>query len=145
MQSLIEISCKIAPSNQNKPLGFEIWIDDQIALDVDQVKDVIDFKQKISDDEGQHQLRFVLKNKNKEHTLIDTTGNIIDDSCLTVTDVCVDGIELGNLFYQMAIYQHDFNGNGQSIEESFYGTMGCNGVVSLKFSTPMYLWLLENL
>ena len=43
------------------------------------------------------------------------------------------------------IYRHDYNGTTDPFDDEFYGEMGCNGTVSLKFTTPIYLWLLENL
>jgi len=46
---------------------------------------------------------------------------------------------------KLAQYQHDFNGTGNPTIDKFYGEMGCNGTVSLKFTTPIYLWLLENM
>jgi hypothetical protein len=45
----------------------------------------------------------------------------------------------------VAKYQHDFNGTGKLTTQNFYGELGCNGTVSLKFSTPIYIWLLENM
>jgi hypothetical protein len=46
---------------------------------------------------------------------------------------------------QQATYTHNFNGAGAETQEKFYGEIGCNGIVSLKFSTPIYLWLLEHM
>jgi hypothetical protein len=46
---------------------------------------------------------------------------------------------------EQAVYTHDFNGTQQEIQDEFYSEMGCNGTVSLKFSTPIYLWLLEHM
>jgi len=49
------------------------------------------------------------------------------------------------MFTELATYTHDFNGTKELTQEKFYGVMGCNGTVSLKFATPIYLWLLENM
>jgi hypothetical protein len=38
-----------------------------------------------------------------------------------------------------------FNGTSEVTEDKFYSELGCNGTVSLKFTTPMYLWLLEHM
>ena len=37
----------------------------------------------------------------------------------------------------------EINGTQESVDDDFFGTMGCNGTVRLKFSSPVYLWLLE--
>jgi hypothetical protein len=50
------------------------------------------------------------------------------------------------MFSEQAEYHHDCNGTAQQvILDKFYREMGCNGTVSLKFTTPVYLWLLENM
>jgi hypothetical protein len=90
-------------------------------------------------------MRFVLKNKQPEHTTVDLTGNIVSDATVIVSDIRFDGIDCQYLTTTLAQYQHDFNGTGEPITESFYGELGCNGTVTLKFSTPIYIWLLENL
>jgi hypothetical protein len=97
------------------------------------------------DDDGDHELKFVLKNKQSDHTQVDTDGNIISDATVTVSDIQFDGIDCQYLTTTLAQYQHDFNGTSSPITDSFYGDMGCNGTVTLKFSTPIYLWLLENM
>ena len=86
-----------------------------------------------------------MKNKTTEHTKIDEQGNIVSDACLTITNLAFDEIELKQIVVDKAVYTHDFNGTQPETQEKFYGAMGCNGTVSLQFSTPMYLWLLENM
>jgi len=124
---------------------MEIWLDDQLIFDQDRVAETTAFTHELSDDDAEHELRFVLKNKTAEHTAIDDAGNIIKDACLIISDLTFDEIQLGYMFIELATYSHDFNGTGNQTQDKFYGTMGCNGTVSLKFSTPVYLWLLENM
>ena len=85
-----------------------------------------------------------MKHKIPEHTELDDTGNIVRDVILTISDITFDEIELGKLFLEKSTYTHDFNGSQAVVEDQFFGNMGCNGTVSLKFSAPTYLWLLEN-
>lgn len=126
-------------------LGLEIWLNNQQILNQEHVQESVKFEHKLSDDEGQHELRFVMKNKTADHTIIDATGNIEKDACLIISDVNFNEIPLGQILIDRAVYTHDFNGSQDQIEDQFFGTMGCNGTVSLKFSTPIYLWLLENM
>lgn len=93
----------------------------------------------------EHLLEIELAGKLPQHTRIDAEGNIVTDQCIEISDVCLDGIALDQVFLQHARYRHDFNGTGTEITDSFFGVMGCNGVVSFAFSGPIYLWLLENL
>jgi len=139
------ISFVLGTTNKLSPLGFEAWINDHKFFDTDHV----DCEQKISveiaDDEANHELRFILKNKLPGHTCIDDAGNIVSDACVTVDQLNFDEIELKQLFINQAVYTHNFNGTGESVEDKFFGTMGCNGTVSLTFYTPMYLWMLEHM
>jgi hypothetical protein len=43
------------------------------------------------------------------------------------------------------VYEHNANGTGPLVQDKFYGEMGCNGTVTLEFSSPTYLWLLEQM
>lgn len=144
MNSNIKIACNIAPSDSSVPLGFEAWIDDHKFFDSEHVQTAQQISVEISDNDAEHELRFVLKNKTADHTKIDENGNIISDARLIITDLSFDEILLAQLFVDKATYTHNFNGTGEETQEKFYGELGCNGTVSVKFTTPIYLWLLEN-
>lgn len=141
----MNISCKISSSDTTVPLGLEVWIDDLLIYNIEHLDESVDINHEISDDDADHELKFLLKNKTSEHTKVDEAGNITQDAVLTISDLQFDDIALQQLFYDHAIYVHDFNGSQPEIQDKFYGHFGCNGTVSLKFSTPVYLWLLDNL
>jgi len=127
-------------------LGFEAWIDQRKFLDMDHVKETQEITVELDDqDDAEHELILVLKNKTAEHTQVDDHGNIIADARLRITDLAFDEIKLGHMLVEQAVYTHNFNGTGATIQDKFYGELGCNGTVSLKFATPMYLWLLEHM
>jgi hypothetical protein len=139
------ITFSLATTDASAALGFEAWIDDRKYLDVDHVKETQPVSVELDDqDDAEHELRLVLKNKTTAHTCIDEHGNIVADARLLITDVAFDEIQLRHMFVEQAVYTHDFNGTGKTTEDKFYGELGCNGTVSLKFNTPMYLWLLEH-
>ena len=145
MTSTALISCSINTTDVLAKLGIEVWLNDQQLLNQDHVSELIEFKCNLPEDDAEHELRFVMKNKTVDYTKIDDQGNIIADACLTITNLAFDEIELKQIFINHAVYTHDFNGSQAEIQDKFYGDMGCNGTVSLKFSTPIYLWLLENM
>ena len=137
--------CQIGTTDPACPLALEIWLDQDRIYSNDHVQltEIVD--RDIEDDEQEHELRFVLKNKLPEHTQVDSTGAIVRDACLTVTNISFDGIELNHLFGEHARYRHNFNGSGEWTDSQFFETLGCNGTVSFKFTTPIYLWLLEHM
>ena len=143
--STVSFCCSIAPTNAAVPLGLEIWIDDQKLFDQDRVQETYKVSTDFSDDDGEHELRFVLKNKLSEHTQIDVNNNIISDARISVSHIEFAGIALNQLVPDLAEYQHNFNDTGELSVHKFYGELGCNGTVSLKFTTPIYLWLLEHM
>jgi hypothetical protein len=71
-------------------------------------------------------------------------GEIVLDARLAIKDIEFDQIALNHIFTELSVYTHDFNGTGPQTSDKFYGEIGCNGIVELKFTTPVYIWLLEN-
>jgi hypothetical protein len=145
MTNTVTISCIVNTTNPTAALGFEAWVDDQKFFDTDHVQAQQPIVIEIDNNDSEHELRYVLKNKTSDHTQVDKAGNIVSDATLIVTDLAFDEIRLGHMVTEQAIYTHDFNGTGTSTQDKFYGEIGCNGTVSLKFTTPIYLWLLENM
>ena len=141
----VKFSCVVAPSDTAVPLGCEIWIDNTCVFDQEQVSKKVDVDHEFSDDDGEHVLRITLKNKLPEHTRVDDQNNIVSDALLSVTEISFDEIDCTQIVQDLAIYRHNFNGTGLDIEDQFFGDLGCNGVVELKFTTPVYLWLLESM
>jgi hypothetical protein len=95
--------------------------------------------------EGEHELTFELFGKLPAHTKIADTGEIVSDAMLEINNITLDEINIDQIFQSLAIYRHDFNGTQAPADDVFYGSMGCNGIVTLNFYTPIYLWLLENM
>jgi hypothetical protein len=145
MISTFVVSFNLDTTDTKIPLGFEAWIDDKKFYDIDHVAGCQKILMEIPDDEAEHELRLIMKNKTSDHTQIDESGNIISDVRLCVTDMSFDEIQLAHMLTDQATYTHDFNGTTQPTQNKFYGELGCNGTVSIKFTTPIYLWLLENM
>jgi hypothetical protein len=145
MTNTVTISCILDTTNPAAALGFEVWVDDRKFFDADHVQAQQQVLVEIADDNGEHDLKFVMKNKTLDHTQVDEAGNIVADANLTVKDLTFDGISLGHIVTKQAVYTHDFNGTKNPTQEKFYSEIGCNGTVSLKFTTPVYIWLLEHM
>jgi hypothetical protein len=97
-----------------------------------------------ADDESRV-LELVLSGKTPDHTQITEHGEITSDVTVQIRDISFDDIAIDQIFSELAEYHHDFNGTQPAIVDRFYGDMGCNGTVRLEFTTPVYLWLLENM
>jgi hypothetical protein len=141
----VKIAFDIASTSLVYPFNVEVWIDQSKLLALDNVGDCVHFEHELSDDDGEHELRIVLQGKLPEHTKIDEQGNIISDATLQISNVTIDELDINKLFLEKCVYTHDFNGTQPEIEDTFHGIAGCNGTISFEFSTPVYLWLLENM
>lgn len=146
MSNNVYITGSISTTDSSAPLGFELWIDGERLYNQEHVTDSQEFSCPIVDlEDVTHEIKFVLKNKLPEHTKIDEQNNILSDAVLKINDLKIDGIELGQVFVEHSEYHHDFNSTGPATVEKFYGSLGCNGHVIFKITTPFYLWLLENI
>lgn len=143
MTKYVVISGAIAPSAGDAVIGVEVWIDQHCVVNREHVDHAMVFEHSLDDSDGTHELRIVMKHKQAVHTRIDDQGMILQDAVLTVSDLKVDGIDVMRIVSKHSEYHHDFNGSQSLGTHPFHGVMGCNGTVSLKFTTPGYLWLLE--
>ena len=141
----ITVSFDLTSSDYASALGFEVLLDDVLLLSIDHVTEPMPVSLEILDDEGEHEFKFVMKNKTQEHTVVDDNGNITKDAMLSIANIAFDDIKIEQLVIDQSVYHHSFNGLQAPVEDKFYGNMGCNGHVSLRFTTPIYLWLLENM
>jgi len=141
----VKISFDIETSDAECPLGVEVWLDDAVLLSNKHVHEKISFSHDISDDDGEHELRIVISGKTSDHTRVDEAGNIIKDATLQISNVVIDDLDVNQLFLEKCVYKHNFNGTQPEITDTFHGVAGCNGTIGFEFTTPIYLWLLENM
>ena len=138
------ISFTVSNTNPLTPLYFETWLDNQLIFSGNIAQD-----QKINytfpDDEKECYLRFILKDKKPEHTQLNSQGEIIQDACVVISNLALNEINIQDLLPTCAEYRHNFNSTGPDTVENFFNAMGCNGTVELKFTMPVYIWLLEHL
>ena len=141
----VKIAFDVAPTSVACPFNIEIWVDQSKLLTLDHITDVVHFEHELNDDDGEHELRLVLQGKLPDHTKVDEQGNIISDATLQISNVTIDELDVDQLFLEKCVYTHNFNDTQPEIKDTFFGIAGCNGTISLKFNTPVYMWLLENM
>lgn len=141
-----EIQFSISPSDKNIPLGVEVWLDNVVHYDNEHITEPMTILIPIDEHiDAEHILKLILKNKLPEHTQLSESGEIVADAVINVTNILFDQIPVESIFLNQARYTHDFNGTQSIVQDKFFNCMGCNGTVELKFSTPIYLWLLEHM
>lgn len=105
--------------------------------------------------EGDNSIEIELLNKSFGDTVLDQEGNIIDDMLLNIDSIEIDEIDLGPLKWTISdyrpIYPERYKAeifrNGGNVPESVKNcvNMGWNGIWKLPFTSPFYIWLLENI
>ena len=153
----VKLEFDIGTTDAECKLGVKVMLDNNIIYDNSHVTDIYHVSHDINDQDGEHELTIELYGKLPEHTEIDTVGNIVKDALITVENFKIDDIDISSMLtsYPTQLYSdvpthiiqycHDFNGTQPAIVDRFHGSLGCNGTVTLKFTTPIYLWLLENM
>lgn len=126
-------------------LGLRIRLDGQLRQDIVLSTDAQEFCFELTDESAHHRLEIEMYGKLLEHTKLDAQGQILEDRVIELDNIRLDGIVLGQLFFDKAVYHHDFNGTADATPDRFFGCMGCNGVLVFEFDSPLYLWLLENM
>ena len=142
----------------DKPPHAEIMIGDKsyFAGDITGTKDepdVIEFEQEL--EEGNvYELIIKISGKIKNQTVINDKGDILKDQLLHIKGIEIDEIDIGALVYE-GVYTPQYpepwatqqREAGVELRESFKNVtqMGHNGTWRFKFTSPFYMWLLENL
>lgn len=140
---MCKLSLEVSTPGGN--IGLQIRLNNQIIFDSCDAlnKQVIEYK--FEDLESAHVLEIEMMGKLPTDTEIDQQGNILSDKSITIENLAFDEIMLGQLITELAVYTHNFNGSQDTIDDQFYGSMGCNGIVKLEFTSPVYIWMLENM
>lgn len=129
-----------------EPLHCRIVFDDREIFNDPVGSDVVDIMHEFDDEQArEHCLEITLDGKLPSHTKINAQGEITQDVVLRLSDFALDDIELKHLFFDHCVYRHDVNGTDILQDRKFWSDMGCNGTVTFRFSSPAYLWLLENM
>lgn len=138
------ITFNLRSTSTTKTLDVEIMLDNKNVYNKSFITEEL-IKIELPEDEAEHSLKIILKNKTADHTVLDSLGAIVQDTNLIIENIKFDDIAIGYNALQLSTYTHDCNGTDQLKEHKFYSEMGCNGTVELKFTTPIYLWLLEHM
>ena len=101
--------------------------------------------------EGEHSLEIHLLNKHSTDTIKNDVGQITEDMLLNIDSVEIDEIEIGALKWTLSSYYPEYpegylDENQKSIKEvKNCVNLGWNGVWKIHFTSPFYIWLLENI
>jgi hypothetical protein len=113
------------------------------------VTEYIEFSAEIV--EGSHELQIMFCNKEDSDTVKDDNGTIIDDFLLNIDSIEIDEIDLGILKWSISNYRPIYSPSFIDVNQRKITdvkncvNLGWNGTWSLPFTSPFYVWLLENI
>ena len=94
-----------------------------------------------SEEDQEHILEIRLENKTNKDTV--TEGDeIVKDTLLNIDSIAIDDIELDELKWSMSEFVGDDPAR-PTLQKCV--NLGWNGSYRIRFSSPFYLWLLENM
>ena len=113
----------------------------------------IEFEAELTD-ESEYNLIIERSGKENNQTVVNEKGDILKDQLLHIKNIEIDEIDIAGLVYE-GVYTPKYpepwatqqRESGNDLKDSFENVtqMGFNGEWKLKFSSPFYMWLLENL
>jgi len=142
----------------DKPPHAEIIVDGKSYFDGDitSTEDkptLIEFEVEVEEDK-KCDLVINRSNKTVPQTVVNNKGDLLKDQLLHIKKIEIDEIDLGSLVFT-GVYTPKYPEpwatqmaeSGKELRESFTNVtqMGHNGEWKFTFTTPFYMWLLENL
>ena len=139
-----------------KPIA-EIFINDKsyAKQEIDGTEDkpnIVEFEYELTEGES-YKLIINRSNKDNKQTVVES-DKIVKDQLLHIKSIQIDEIDIGALVYE-GVYKPEYpepwasqqRTQGVEIPESFKNcdALGHNGTWTFAFSSPFYMWLLENL
>ena len=142
----------------DRPPHAEIIVGDKSCFKGDitgteEKPDLIEFEAEL--EEGKESSLIIKRtNKGKNQTVVNEKGDILKDQLLHTKSIEIDDIDIGGLIYE-GVYRPKYpepwatqqKDAGVELQESFKNVtkMGHDGEWKFTFSSPFYMWLLENL
>ena len=122
---------------------FNIYIDDNLIEHAScNERHESSFMHEIAD--GDHELRIELLNKTNDDCVQNADKTeIIKDMQLHVSNIKIDHIDLGLIRHTCSTFVPKDPEQHETLKECV--DLGWNGIYILKFTSPFYIWLLENM
>jgi len=135
---------RVCPNNADTAWKIRALDNEHVFFEKDSIRDTVDIVYDFDDNiDGDHKICIELSGKLPTDTVIDTDGNIIKDNTIELTNFRIDEFDVDKIIKATAVYNHNFNGTANSINDNFFGIAGCNGTIKFEFQSPVYIWLLE--
>lgn len=142
MLETVKLNITLSSNYQTHPPKARILLDGK-ELFRQHITEQTTFSHQVEVTDGtDHQLAIELRHKLSEHTVIDEQGKIIQDSILQIDSLSIEDIDI---IEQLSTNQKQFYYEHSGEHHILYNTLGVNGRAIINFSSPIYVWMLENI
>jgi len=148
----------LSGSSDKKQPEFKILVNDKLLVHdclKGQANETEYFEFDSEIEEGDCSLTIEFINKTMHDTVLDANGTIVEDLLLNIDLIEIDEINLGSLLWTASDYRPNYPplykqlqkeaGNELPASVSNCVNLGWNGQWILPFTSPFYIWLLENI
>jgi len=153
----IKFKIELYAQHWDKPPVADILINDQSKNKQEIISNegnptVIEFEHSLQEQE-KYKLIIQKSNKDLSQTVVEN-GEIVKDQLLFIKSITIDEIDLGGLIYEAKYYPEypepwasQQKQEGKELPEYIKNvtSMGHDGRWEIEFTSPFYMWLLENL
>ena len=127
----------------------KILLNDDVMFDGEiQDETLVEFDASVVDDSVDNKLVIDYYNKDfRLDVVLDANGNIIKNKTIDILDICVEDIDLNQIPFDkntVEVYEKEYP---QDLPRTRKNDMelSWNSTWTLEFSSPVYIWLLENI
>jgi len=127
----------------------KILLNDDVMFDGEiQDETLVEFDASVVDDSENNKL--VIDYYNKDYRLdviLDADGNVVKGKTINILDICVEDIDLNQIPFDkntVEVYEKEYP---QDLPRTRKNDMelSWNSTWTMEFSSPVYIWLLENI
>ena len=150
-KEILHFKIGLSGTLDNKGAEFKILIDDKEMIHQQLYGSAVQYFEFDSEiDEGNHKLIVQFLNKESSDTVKNNNGEIISDLLLNIESIEIDEIDLGSLKWTHNDYVPEYPDDYEAKNSSPKIVKNCvnlgwKGSWILPFTSPYYIWLLENM
>lgn len=137
----LKFNIKLKSTMWDKVPEYKIYLNDTfISQGQCEQEETVEFTQDVYD--GEQELRIELINKDNSDCVQDDNGNIVKDMLLHIDYISIDNIDLEHIRHTGSVFEPK-DPSRETLTQCV--DLGWNGTYVLKFTSPFYIWLLENM
>ena len=88
-----------------------------------------------------HQFQMEIRNKNNDNVIVDTNGNVEEDSYVKINSFCFNNFEMADRIATQDLSTFYIDNSQHTLTKTL--TFAHNGILRFDFKVPLYSWILR--